>query len=208
MPGRCSRHTGDARFRDSAGPTRASRGSAGHPHGHPAPRPEPRGGNSRAFSNRSRSGARRDIRAVAAEPSIDRHAESDLRAVRGFAAATAASWPRAGSIWSCGPSPGSIRQARHERRQLVIHERHARLDRGRHGHAVAALEQVVRQPAASGRSRGCAAALSCRGRRIELQAGSSPCADGRSAISASRSPAGQRAEPARHAFLAVAPGPD
>ncbi len=36
---------------------------------------------------------------------------------------------------------------RDERCKLVVEERHARLDRGAHGHAIAALEQVIRQPA-------------------------------------------------------------
>src|SRR2546422_8002559 len=40
-----------------------------------------------------------------------------------------------------------VGQGGYEAGELVVEERDARLDGGRHGHAVRALEQIVRQPA-------------------------------------------------------------
>ncbi len=83
----------------------------------------------------------------AAKPLVDRQAKPDFGSrqypprepvLRGLAQD-----PFAGEPSDAIP----IRQRRHIRGELVIEERHTRLDRRGHRHAIGALEQVVRQPA-------------------------------------------------------------
>src|SRR5688500_7888608 len=100
---------------------------------------------------RARVGAQQVLAQVllerTAEPLVHRHAEAHLRTLEDRLGNEAA--PRAPQD-PLGLEPvhaAAVGKRRDVAGELVVEERDARLDRGGHGHAVAALAQVVRKPA-------------------------------------------------------------
>ena len=83
----------------------------------------------------------------ALEPFVHGNAEPDLLALEDRARNEAASGLAQDPLGLEPVHAAAVGKRRDEARELVVEERHARLDRGGHRHAVAALEEIVGEPA-------------------------------------------------------------
>ena len=82
----------------------------------------------------------------ALKPLIDRHSKANLGSAKNLAWKDVPHGLAQDIFLLEATDTTGIGKACNQRHQFMVHERHSRLNRTGHGHTVASLQQVVRQP--------------------------------------------------------------